>query len=78
MEKKYTEQDLIEIEKIHRENYKEIHNFIIDILDITIDKVVKNKLNELLQIVYEKEFFSQKDINISENIKISEQATGNN
>jgi len=44
MEMKYTEEDLIEIEKIHRENYKEIHNLTRNILDITRDKDIRYKL----------------------------------
>ena len=78
MEKKYTEEDLIEIEKIHRENYKEIHNLTRNILDMTRDKDIRCKLIQLLEVIYDKEVFSQKDIDISEKIKISESATTNN
>ena len=79
MEKKYTEEDLIEIEKIHRENYKQIHNLTRNIFDITSDKVVRSKLLELMSFVYGKELFCQKDIDISKkDIKISESDTCNN
>lgn len=79
MEKKYTEEDLIEIEKIHKENYKQIHNLTRNIFDITTDKVERSKLMELMSFVYGKELFCQRDIDISQkNIKISESATTNN
>lgn len=79
MEKKYTEEDLIEIEKIHKENYKQIHNLTRNIFDITSDKVVRSKLMELMSLVYGKELFCQRDIDISQkDIKISESATTNN
>lgn len=79
MEKKYNDEDLIEIEKIHKENYKEIHNQARKIFDISSDKVVKSKLLELLGFVYDKEKICQKDIDESiEDIKKSESDTRNN
>lgn len=78
MEKKYNDEDLIEIEKIHKENYKEIHNKAREIFDISSEKNVRSKLLKLLNLVYDKEITCQKDICESiEDIKKSESETRN-
>lgn len=66
MEKKYTEEDLIEIEKIHRESYKQIHNLVRNVFDISTENNVKKHLIKIMELVYSKEVFCQKDIQISE------------
>lgn len=66
MEKKYTEEDLIEIEKIHKENYKQIHNLIRNVFDKSMEQSVRKDLLKLMEFVYGKEIFCQKDIKISE------------
>lgn len=63
-EKIYTSEDLIESEKIHRENYKEIHNLVRNVFDICQDKNLRIKLINILEFVYDKEIICQKDINI--------------
>lgn len=64
---KYTEEDLMELQKIHRDNYKIVHNFARNIFDKTVDKQIKTDLLKLMEYVYTQEVFCQKDINISEN-----------
>ncbi len=79
MEKKYTEEDLMEIEKIHRDNYIQIHDLARNILYKTNEKYTRERIREILSLVYSKAMFSQKDINISEKaIKISEPAANKN
>lgn len=64
---KYTEEDIMELQKIHRDNYKIIHNFARNIFDKTVDKQIRASLLKLMEYVYTQEVFCQKDINISEN-----------
>lgn len=62
----YTEEDLIELQRIHRNNYKIIHNLIRNIFDKTVDKQIRADLLKVMEYVYNQEVFCQKDINISE------------
>lgn len=62
----YTEEDLMELQKIHREHYKIVHNLIRNIFDKTVDKQIRADLLKVMEYVYNQEVFCQKDINISE------------
>ncbi len=66
MKKRYTDEDLIEIEKLHRDNYVEIHKKILKIYDSCDNKSIKTMLEELENLVYDKEADCQRDIIISE------------
>lgn len=79
MEKKYTEEDLIELEKIHRDNYLQIFNLANNILYKTKEDHTREMIINILNVVYQKAVFSQKDINISEKaIKRSATSTNKN
>jgi hypothetical protein len=70
--KRYTSEDIIEIEKIHQENYKEIHNLIRNVFDRCPDKNIRVDLIKILEFVYDKEIICQKDINIETSTDQSE------
>lgn len=79
MKKEYTEEDILELQKIHRDNYKNIHNLIRNIFDKSTEENVKSDLMNAMGYVYSQEVYCQKDINISEKvIKKSESDTCNN
>lgn len=79
MDKEYTEEDILELQKIHRDNYKNIHNLVRNIFDNTSDKLIRANLMKIMEYVYQQEVFCQKDINISENkIKRSVQSANRN
>lgn len=72
----YSSEDYIESEKMHKENYKEIHNLTRNILDICQDRTIRAKVIQVLEFTYQKELDCQKNINIelsgTEDEKISE------
>ena len=75
MDKEYTEEDILELQKIHRDNYKNIHNLLRNMFDNTS----RYNLIKIMEYVYQQEVFCQKDINISENkIKRSVQSANRN
>lgn len=69
MDKKYTEEDILELQKIHRDNYKNIHNLVRNIFDNTSDKLIRTNLMKIMEYAYQQEVFCQKDICISEKEK---------
>ena len=75
----YTEEDILEIQKIHRDNYKNIHNLLRNTFDYCTDKQTREKLIKIMEYVYKQEIFCQKDICISEDtIKRSVQSAKQN
>jgi hypothetical protein len=74
-EKKYTSEDFIESEKIHKENYKEIHNLVRNIFDKCQDKNLRTSMIKVLEFIYDKEITCQKDINIEASTSVETEDT---
>lgn len=75
--KRYTSEDIIESEVIHRENYKEIHNLVRNVFDKCQDKSTRKDLIKVLEFVYSKELECQKDINIEASLSDQTEDTSN-
>jgi bifunctional DNase/RNase len=60
----YSAEDMTELQRMHRDNYKEIHNLTRNIFDKCTDKIIRKHIVDILDFVYAKELECQKDINI--------------